>query len=716
MGVFGDYALKYYESGIYVIPTNEKKEPKVKDGFKEDAKKLNVVESWVGKYPDANIAVLMGVGKMQNIVAFDIDLDGPLWEDATAEENMTKAAFCLPYSPVFKKGKKGITIFYRCYFQYQKPNGKKIIDFITSGYTVIPPSLYYEKKDLSLNEKYNYKWGPYDLLSFDPEGLPELKQEDVDRFFGIFGEDLPKGKKLENGRDNHISEMCWAALHKNKPRDVVIKELLEIDQRMHETPFATDKKESKTRGRTPEEVMAHFVDRAIKKLGDKYQPGLEVILSAEDLDIYELPVFNAGPMPHLHHMITSLGYYLNQSVYQNLETSREILALATFGAIIGNARYLRYEKLISYPNFYITMLQDSTDGKTALTDAVNHIFSSLGLNDRFQNGLKTEAGLLSLFSDQRREIVLNIGEFHTVLEEIEKPGEYSGNLLAFLSDHYTKTGMDYKVPKIKSSEEKVILTPNISIIASTQPESLSSYIEPLSEQGFFGRFLISRDSSNSLFRNKLSKKEENDFLVSMLIIVNCLKQADYHKRPIGFAAGHQLLVEDGFYEELSKIYLDYKTRKDKETNRVLKNLYGRANHLLAKLVVVLGVCDLWDGRSIIDKQNQNPFKTTLNTVVVPTVATLENLEKAVNWLEWYFKYATQFAIPLLPGPMGLILDAIQKKGKAGLSFKELMACSVVRKQNYETTQKHLNKLSELGYIVSTGSKDWQKVYYALKLD
>ncbi len=720
MGVFGDYALKYLEQGYVVFPVvgkggigmtptawTELTVEKVLEG-EFDTGFLRDGEKWVA-YENCNIAVLCG--EVSGIIGFDIDTDDP--------QIVSLIDQFIPQSRCVKRGSKGETRFFR-YTQDLSSNERKgIYDLLSNrSYSVMPPSIH-------PNTQMPYVELGESLYHLNPEDLPCIDAKEYEKLKNIIdGMTEYKGK----GRDNRLSRTGFAMACRGEPLEVIAEELLQVDLIHHRGDpkgcFFQDTKKAKVRGKTPQQAATSFAKRCLQDATKKglvrntnvVEQVFEISSELNDDDIYEPPSFFAGKMPHLHHMISTMGYYLNSSVYQNLETSREILALATFGVIIGNARYLKYEKLISYPNFYITMLQDSTDGKTAITDVVNTMLCTFGLGDRYQNGLKTEAGLLSLFTQQRREIVLNLGEFHTVLEEIEKPGEYTGNLLGFLSEHYTKTGVDYKLPKIKSSEEKTIQTPNISIIASTQPESLNGYIEPLSKQGFFGRFLVSRDNSQTLFNNKLSKKEENDFLVSMQLIVDCLNQTEYHKRFTGVAVGHALDVEEGFYDELSKIYLEYKTRKDGETNQVLKNLYGRANHLLAKLVIVLGVCDLWDGRSIKDKQNPSPFKIATPTGMVPTVATLENLEKGARWIEWYFKYATQFAIPLLPGPMGLILDAIQKKGKDGLNFKELTALAVVRKQSYEATDKQLKKLAELGYIVSVGNKDWKKTHYALKLD
>jgi len=516
MGVFGDYALKYYESGIYVIPTNEKKEPKIKDGFKEDAKKLNVVESWIGKYPDANIAVLMGVGKMQNIVAFDIDLDGPLWEDATAEENMTKAAFCLPYSPVFKKGKKGITIFYRCYFQYHKPNGKKIIDFITNGYTVIPPSLYYEKKDLSLNEKYNYKWGPYDLLSFDLEELPELKQEDVDRFFGIFGEDLPKGEKLKNGRDTHISEMCWAALHKNKPREVVIQELLEIDQRMHETPFATDKKESKTRGRTPEQVMADFVDRAIKKLGDQYQPGLEV----KPIDVPTIYSFERKEkaLPHLPEFLSELACYLGHGT--KCYNGSVIFALFVMSQLFGKRIefYNSEDELRTAINLYFLYVCPSGIGKGRLkTRMLNFLraFQNKQENARRVQAPKSEAAIYKMFKKPVVAIIQE--EFHKLLAFSKNNNSPLSGINETLGDIFGE-GAGELLPKDAaddSNASELILEPFLSILGMTQPRSFKNKVlgkddpDEIFHQGLGARLIYAVDANKKLPRIDKNKTALN---------------------------------------------------------------------------------------------------------------------------------------------------------------------------------------------------------------
>lgn len=605
MGVFGDYALKYYESGIYVIPTNEKKEPKVKDGFKEDAKKLNVVESWIGKYPDANIAILMGVGKMQNIVAFDIDLDGPLWEDATAEENMTKAAFCLPYSPVFKKGKKGITIFYRYYFQYHKPAGKKIIDFITNGYTVIPPSFYYEKKDLSLNEKYNYKWGPYDLLSFDPEELPELKQEDVDRFFGIFGEDLPKGEKLKNGRDTHISEMCWAALHKNKPRDVVIQELLEIDQRMHETPFATDKKKSKTRGRTPEQVMAHFVDRAIKKLGDKYQPGLEITA----VDGLETVVEKQDVMPELPQFLKQLADYFGDG--DNQHNGAALTALIFMSVFLGKRIEFKHPKTgrRTAPNLYGFHVGSSGSGKGALKnrfiDMVKHCRDTMG-NVCLTGLPKSDAALHRFF--QKPVVCMLSEEFHQVLAAIGMGNKNFAAINETLAEIYSaSTGvlLEKKAADAKFDADEVV-EPYLSLFAATQPVNFKNKIlgtknwGDIFHQGLAARMLFTTDDIGGPSIDNSTGLNRDTIRAKLQYLTTVTTKEQLKAIPKAFE------YENGFINLFDAFYLEFKAERDKEDlisnhTSIMAPIISRRLENAIKVAMIYSVCEILENKPLVLK-------------------------------------------------------------------------------------------------------------------
>lgn len=700
MGVFGDYALKYYESGIYVIPTGKKKEPVLPSGFKEDAKDFNILESWTEKYPDANIAVLMGVGKMQNIVAFDIDLEGPLWEEATAEENMEKASFCLPYSPVFKKGKKGITIFYRCYFQFKKPAGKKIIDFIANGYTVIPPSVYYEK-DLSLNEKYNYKWGPFDLLNFDLQELPELKPEDVDRFFGIFGEDLPKGGKITEGRDDHIADMCWAALKKNKPRDIVIQELLQIDQRMHAKPFATDEKENKTRGKTPTEVMADFVDRAIRKLGDSYQPGLfeaqashegmESIVEKEDV-IPELPMF-----------LKQLATYFGDG--DNQHNGAALTSLIFMSIFLGKRIEFKHPKTgrRTAPNVYGFHVGSSGSGKGALKnrliDLAKHCKDTMG-NVCLTGLPKSDAALHRFF--QKPVVCMLSEEFHQVLAAISMGNKNFAAINETLAEIYsasTSVLLEKKAADAKFDADEVI-EPYLSLFAATQPVNFKNKIlgtknwGDIFHQGLAARMLFTTDDVGGLLidnANGLSRDAIKEDL-RHLAIVTTKEQLKVIPRQIEY--------EEGFIGLFDAFYFEFKAEREKEDqtsdhNSIMAPIIARRLENAIKIAMIYCVCDVLENR--------------------PLLLRMEHLVRAVDLCK-YFERILDRLVYADQNDDGLerVFNRIKNSGSKLLSQREI---TTKNRQKKEDVMTHIAMLLSQKRIEAVSFKPLRgplKITYKIK--
>jgi len=205
MGVFGDWAQNYYDSGFSVLPVHPKKKACFIEGwtnkfsFKFPSEKDQ--EHYVDKYADHSIG--LATGESSGIVAIDFDYVD--MADSQAIEDLIIGS--LPYTPCIKKGAKGWTRFYR--FDGEVKNlgidrfGVRMVDILSTGrLTVIPPSLH-------SNDGTIYKWiGEFALLDIDANEIPLVTSEHIDQM-------------VETSKyDNSIFEECGIA--KTSRHDLIV--------------------------------------------------------------------------------------------------------------------------------------------------------------------------------------------------------------------------------------------------------------------------------------------------------------------------------------------------------------------------------------------------------------------------------------------------------------------------------------------------------------
>jgi hypothetical protein len=138
----------------------------------------------IGTADDAGIGVALGRG----LICIDIDL----------EEAVDPLLAILPASPVQKKGRKGISLFYRGDTEkirsknFRTPERVGLVDLLAEGkQTVLPPSIHPDT-----GEPY-YWWTDETLADYRPEELPELPEdiaEQIGEVLRQFGYD-PEGDR-----------------------------------------------------------------------------------------------------------------------------------------------------------------------------------------------------------------------------------------------------------------------------------------------------------------------------------------------------------------------------------------------------------------------------------------------------------------------------------------------------------------------------------------
>lgn len=236
MGVFGDWANRYFESGFSVIPVKGKK------AFLPDWSKYchttaseTELADMVLKYSDCNIGLCLG--KASGVIAIDVDSDDP---------NIIKIVNeILPPTPCVKRGRKGFTSFYRFLDQKSKTirsNGVQVIDVLCDGrQTVLPPSHHPDT-----NEPYLWT-GPVSLLDVGDD-LPSLFSERLDLLAkaleGVFIS--KESKSFAGGRNDSLKAYVCALADKHSVNEIV-EMALNYDSTIFESNrLFTDKSEFKS--------------------------------------------------------------------------------------------------------------------------------------------------------------------------------------------------------------------------------------------------------------------------------------------------------------------------------------------------------------------------------------------------------------------------------------------------------------------------------------
>lgn len=233
MGVFSNWAQKYYEHGLNVMPVIGKNQP-VESGFDKWKNKLmsqEELDHFIEKYPDANIALLTGEGSKR--IGFDFDYTGP-----RAKELEAVVLELLPPTNAVKIGKKGFTRFY-------KWNGHKTINFLnpnpetvkdkngkdvkkrevifeiqSSGrYTIIPPSIH---PDIGT---------PYIWANGEPDWdeLPELPGYIIGSIIDICEKFF--GKEKQSGRNQMLWAYALKCAHEHKSYATWKAAIIDYDNR-----------------------------------------------------------------------------------------------------------------------------------------------------------------------------------------------------------------------------------------------------------------------------------------------------------------------------------------------------------------------------------------------------------------------------------------------------------------------------------------------------
>ena len=140
MGIFSEFAPKYWAAGLPVIPLQSKSKSPVTAGWTRygvEPLPDDVKAEWLAQYPEGNIG--LPLGPMSGLVIIDIDTDDP------RVTNLLKQI--LPPTPWVRRGKKGAAWAYRWKdhktARIRDADGKSLLEILSTGTQVVcPPSIH----------------------------------------------------------------------------------------------------------------------------------------------------------------------------------------------------------------------------------------------------------------------------------------------------------------------------------------------------------------------------------------------------------------------------------------------------------------------------------------------------------------------------------------------------------------------------------------------
>jgi hypothetical protein len=257
--IFKDYAPRYYEMGISVIPTggDNGKKPK-ENGFMKYAEKLpynKTIDRWCDSYPDANIGIM--TGPVSNLTVVDVD-DPNLVSGAMQEFGET---------PVVDHSPRGGAHFYYRYNGERSLNrlGGRGID-VRGGLggvplLIAPPSIHHKT-----GKSYTFvQGGMYDL-----QNLPFAKEGSLPMFEGHSpngGNVLRNeaGLVLEGNRTNILFRELREICAQCETIDELEFKAHGINESICEPPFSDNEVNEQVRG-----VWKLRIEGRLFKSGDRY--------------------------------------------------------------------------------------------------------------------------------------------------------------------------------------------------------------------------------------------------------------------------------------------------------------------------------------------------------------------------------------------------------------------------------------------------------------
>lgn len=477
MSIFQTHAKKYFEAGIPVIPLRGK--IPIVTGWQEWALRPQTedeLDVLIERYPNANIGAVMGLWA----IALDIDTDDE------------RVLATIPYSPIRRKGKKGLIAIYKANQLPNNPGREFPVELLGAGrQIVLPPSIHPETNE-------PYQWvGEEDVLSF--KDFPEITASQIKmveaacKRNGIFrkagGVNLQEGSDpvclTDPGRNNYLSRVAYAMACDGEELESIAERLLYLDEKEHETPWFSDKTEPH-RGRNPKAIAQRMAERAIAKSN---KLGHRIDKSDEPL-IVDFPNTKINVRaPKARGIMGLFQEYCELSANGNQDALGLGGAIALMSAICSNRFKTSYHQFEIWPNLYIFNLANSGYGKETAQKALRDLLFDTDLLGAatYKSGSSIIMGLV----EQRVRLDI-IDECAMLLKAMCAREDYKSDMVDVLSSLYTASSGYFAGFTSKGDGKNfgACWNPCVNILGSTTPAGFKNSVnKEMAAKGLMPRCL-----------------------------------------------------------------------------------------------------------------------------------------------------------------------------------------------------------------------------------
>lgn len=503
--IFKNFAPKYFEAGLPVIPLNGKY-PKYR-AWEEWSRREQTEDEldWlIARAPSSNIGTPVG----SKFCVLDVDTD---------DERIIKA---IPYTPLRRKGRSGRAgcYFYRVSNIPNMPGGKYPVDFLNHGrQVVLPPSIHPDTSE-------QYEWvGEDDIFSTDFSELPTITEEQIKQLINLCEryKIYAKAKTIQSGgdqsvcltdagRNNRLTAIAYAMACDAVDETEAVDRLITIDKNEHEVPWFSDPSEPH-RGKNPKQSACRMYDRAVKKSvarGDRLDL-TEFSISPEDFVTTnkQQPI-----MPKPRGLILQFQQYCNLVAFGNQDALGLGGALALMAAISSNRFRTRVGNFDVWPNLYVMNLAHSGFGKETPQRAIDDVLMHSGLlgSATYKSGSSIVMGL----PDQPHRLDV-IDECAMLLKAMAAREDYKADIVDVLSSLYSKSSTFFHGYTSKGDGKNfgACWNPCVNLLGSTTPQGFKGSVnKDMAAKGLLPRFLIFWQKDIGEFKRDRDTAKTNDLL------------------------------------------------------------------------------------------------------------------------------------------------------------------------------------------------------------
>lgn len=499
--------INYISKGYAVVPLNGKR-PTVEAWTElthEECQDLQI------KSNNTGLGIL--TGKVNNLIAIDIDTDDPQF--LKEFEN-----YC--YSPISKRGQKGITYFFQYTEGMESKSFPPFVDFLCDRrQTVLPPSIHPVTKT-------PYSWinESSTLLNFDKNNIPSMSLKDFDKLISIaqkhknnFESKKPKmsDDKPSSGRNNHLVDVAFSIFHRHKRlysfAEIISDAAFEVyhEDLKHEVPLFSDKTEYEKTYNNPQLNALKFVKSNFKTFCNNEIRDVFEIKKIEENIIEIIDEEPENDIPFKYKEVPTPDHNILKNLYKYLEMRSKYrthniwvgTSLAALSSAIGHLAVVRTNNGDVGANLFALIIADSGLGKSM---TINYITDLLPKRLIHGGDFASTSGLYGFLRDQGdySESLLINDEVSNMLESMKDGSSYQKGLDKSLINLYDKSRGNFILPIKAKSQQKtkedaisLIEKPFVSTLFATNKTSfLEGVNSQFTKSGFGARFLYFNEAAH----------------------------------------------------------------------------------------------------------------------------------------------------------------------------------------------------------------------------